>query len=164
MCSGLLWGCYSVCQFPVPSLTSPLSFLSPFLPLSPLYPSPLSSLSPLPLSSSLPLPSTPHLLSLLFHPLLVSSLPSTALLSLTLSLSPTSSCRLQRSEILGLLLTPASSEARKRLPSQSNPDLATSIREEVGFSLRQHKGDWPCYFLTQLTTFSLPAGECVSTL
>jgi len=65
--------------------------------------------------------------------------------------------KLQRSEILSLLLTPASSEARKRLPSQSNPDLATSIREEVGFSLRQHKGDWPCYFLTQLTTFSLPA-------
>lgn len=68
--------------------------------------------------------------------------------------------RLQRSEILSLLLTPASSEARKRLPSQSNPDLATSIREEVGLSLRQHKGDWPCYFFTQLTTFSLPAGKC----
>lgn len=70
--------------------------------------------------------------------------------------------RLQRSEILSLLLTPASSEARKRLPSQSNPDLATSIREEVGLSLRQHKGDWPCYFFTQLTTFSLPAGECAA--
>lgn len=68
-------------------------------------------------------------------------------------------CRFQRSEILGLLLTPAPSEARKRLPSQSNPDLATSIREEVDNCLRQHKGDWPCYFLTHLCTFTLPAGE-----
>lgn len=61
--------------------------------------------------------------------------------------------------MLSLLLTPAPSDARKRLPSESNPDLASSIREEVGLSLHQHKGDWPCYFLTQSTTFFLPAGE-----
>lgn len=67
--------------------------------------------------------------------------------------------RFQRSELLSLLLTPATSEARKRLPSHSNPDLASSIREEVAFSLRQHKGDWPCYFVTRLTTFTLPTGE-----
>ena len=68
-------------------------------------------------------------------------------------------CRYQRSDILSLLLTPASSEARKRLPSQSNPDLATSVREEAGRCLKQHKGQWPCYFFTHLCTFTLPSGE-----
>lgn len=67
--------------------------------------------------------------------------------------------RLQRSDILSLLLTPAPSEARKRLPSHSNPDLATSIREEVGKSLRQNKGQWPCYYFSHLTTFTLPTGQ-----
>ena len=67
--------------------------------------------------------------------------------------------RYQRSDILSLLLTPASSEARKRLPSHYNPDLATSIREEAGKCLRQHKGQWPCYFFTHLCTFTLPTGE-----
>ena len=60
--------------------------------------------------------------------------------------------------MLSLLLTPAPSDARKRLPSESNHDLAASIREEVALSLHQHKGDLPCYFFTQITTFVLPAG------
>lgn len=64
--------------------------------------------------------------------------------------------KFQRSELLGVLLTPAPSEARKRLPSESNPDLAASIREEVGLSLCQPRGEWPCFVLTQLTTFTLP--------
>ena len=67
--------------------------------------------------------------------------------------------RFQHSEIISLLLTPATVEARKRLPSQCNPDLAANIREEVGLLLRQHKGDWPCYFFTQINTFLLPAGK-----
>lgn len=67
--------------------------------------------------------------------------------------------RFQRSELLGLLLTPAPSDARKRLPSESNLDLACSIREELSLSLHQHKvGDWPCYYTTQINTFILPAG------
>lgn len=65
--------------------------------------------------------------------------------------------RFHQSDILSLILTPASSEARKRLPSQSSPDIAASIRREVGLLLRQHKGDWPCQFLTQIATFALPA-------
>ena len=69
--------------------------------------------------------------------------------------------RFQRSEMLSLLLTPASSEARKRLPSETSPDLAASIRKEFSLSLWQHKGEWPVYFVTQLTTFTLPSGECV---
>ena len=71
------------------------------------------------------------------------------------------SLRFQRSEMLSLLLTPAPSDARKRLPSESNHDLAASIREEMALSLQQHKGDWLCYFVTQSTTFFLPAGKCV---
>ena len=68
--------------------------------------------------------------------------------------------RFQRSELLGLLLTPAHSDARKRLPSESNIDLASSIREELCRSLLQHKaGDWPCYYTTQLNTFMLPNGR-----
>lgn len=70
-------------------------------------------------------------------------------------------CRYQRSDILSLLLTPATSDARKRLPSQSNPDLATSIREEVGRCLKQHKGQWPCYSFTHICTFTLPTGELI---
>lgn len=60
--------------------------------------------------------------------------------------------------MLSLLLTPAPTDARKRLPSESNHDLASSIREELSLCLHQHKGDWPCYFITQTTTFILPAG------
>ena len=70
--------------------------------------------------------------------------------------------RFHHSDVLGLVLTPAPSEARKRLPSQSSPDIASSIRREVALLLRQHKGDWPCQFLTQIATFALPAGSvCV---
>ena len=71
--------------------------------------------------------------------------------------------RFQQSDVLSLLLTPAPAEARKRLPSQSNPHLATSLREAAALCLKQHKGDWPCYFFTQLTTFILPAGKQCST-
>lgn len=66
--------------------------------------------------------------------------------------------RFQKSDILTCLLTPAPAEARKRLPSQANPDLANSIRQQVSLCLCQHKGEWPCYFFTQLTTFTLPKG------
>jgi len=67
--------------------------------------------------------------------------------------------RFQRSDLLGLLLTPAHSDARKRLPSESNVDLASNIREELSRSLHQHKaGDWPCYYTSQLNTFVLPNG------
>lgn len=73
--------------------------------------------------------------------------------------------RFHHSDILALVLTPATSEARKRLPSQSSPDIASSIRREVALLLRQHKGDWPCQFLTQIATFALPAevsGFCLT--
>lgn len=64
--------------------------------------------------------------------------------------------RFQRTDILCQLLTPATSDARKRLPSQSNGDLAASIRHEVVGLLKVHKGDWPCVFMSQMNTFFIP--------
>jgi len=67
----------------------------------------------------------------------------------------------QRTDVLCQLLTPANPDARKRLPSQSNTDLATSIRRELVSILEVHKGDWPCVFVSQLNTFFIPQGEIV---
>lgn len=64
--------------------------------------------------------------------------------------------------MLTYLLTPAPVEARKRLPSHTNPELAANIRQQVSHSLCQHQGDWACYFVTQLTTFILPKGTFCS--
>ena len=58
------------------------------------------------------------------------------------------------------LLTPANPDARKRLPSQSNADLASNIRHEVVAMLKVHKGDWPCVFASQMNTFFIPQGSC----
>lgn len=39
------------------------------------------------------------------------------------------------------------------------PELTEQIRREVAASLHQRKGDFTCYFLTDLVTFTLPAGQ-----
>jgi ubiquitin thioesterase ZRANB1 len=64
--------------------------------------------------------------------------------------------RFHQSDILAYLLTPAPTEARKRLPSHTNPELADDIREQVTLSLSHHQGEWACRFITQLTTYILP--------
>lgn len=72
------------------------------------------------------------------------------------------SLRFHQSDILSYLLTPAPVEARKRLPSQANPDLASEIRELVSQSLvswYNPGGEWTCHYINQLTTFLLPSGE-----
>lgn len=46
----------------------------------------------------------------------------------------------------------------KRVPSYVAPDLAADIRRHVSATLRQRKGSFPCYFVTEITTFALPAG------
>lgn len=38
------------------------------------------------------------------------------------------------------------------------PELTEQIRREIAASLHQRKGDFACYFLTDLVTFTLPAG------
>uniref|UniRef100_A0A2C9JT89 ubiquitinyl hydrolase 1 n=1 Tax=Biomphalaria glabrata TaxID=6526 RepID=A0A2C9JT89_BIOGL len=67
--------------------------------------------------------------------------------------------RFQREDMLAILLTAtdAATKATKRLPCMACPDLATDIRRQVVSSLRQRKGEFPCSFLTDCVTFSLPA-------
>jgi len=67
----------------------------------------------------------------------------------------------QRTDVLCQLLTPANPDARKRLPSQSNADLATSIRRELVSILEVHKGDWPCVFVSQVNPFFISQGDIV---
>ena len=71
--------------------------------------------------------------------------------------------RFQREDMLAILLTATDvvTKARKRVPSYVAPDIATDILRLLSTSLRQRKGDFPCYFLMEgsSSTFSLPAGN-----
>ena len=71
--------------------------------------------------------------------------------------------RFQREDLLAVLLSSdVSSHAVKRPPSQVCADLAADIRRDISKSLRQRKGDFPCYFVTDMVTFILPGGKCYS--
>uniref|UniRef100_A0A3Q2UC81 ubiquitinyl hydrolase 1 n=1 Tax=Fundulus heteroclitus TaxID=8078 RepID=A0A3Q2UC81_FUNHE len=48
-------------------------------------------------------------------------------------------------------------QAAKCIPSMVCPELTEQIRREIAASLHQRKGDFACYFLTDLVTFTLPA-------
>ncbi|XP_056147644.1 ubiquitin thioesterase zranb1-B isoform X2 [Lampris incognitus] len=50
-----------------------------------------------------------------------------------------------------------SQQAAKCIPAMVCPELTEQIRREVAASLHQRKGDFTCYFLTDLVTFTLPA-------
>lgn len=52
-----------------------------------------------------------------------------------------------------------SQQAAKCIPAMVCPELTEQIRREVAASLHQRKGDFTCYFLTDLVTFTLPAGQ-----
>ena len=69
--------------------------------------------------------------------------------------------RFRRDDMVAILLTATdiSSKGFKRLPSYSSPDMATEIRREISIHLKQRKGSFPCYFLSEKATFSLPAGK-----
>ncbi|CAL4072027.1 unnamed protein product, partial [Meganyctiphanes norvegica] len=45
----------------------------------------------------------------------------------------------------------------KRVPSYVAPDLATDIRRQISASIRTRKGPFPCQFVVELVTYSLPA-------
>lgn len=68
--------------------------------------------------------------------------------------------RFQREDILAVLLTATdvAAKATKRLPSHVSPDIAADIKREISSSLRQRKGDFPCFFVTDAVTFALPTG------
>lgn len=57
-----------------------------------------------------------------------------------------------------LFLFKVSQQAAKCIPSMVCPELTEQIRREIAASLHQRKGDFACYFLTDLVTFTLPAG------
>ncbi|ROI83801.1 Ubiquitin thioesterase ZRANB1 [Anabarilius grahami] len=65
--------------------------------------------------------------------------------------------RFQRQDMLAILLTEVSQRAVKCIPAMVCPELTEQIRREISASLHQRKGDFNCYFLTDLVTFTLPA-------
>ncbi|XP_030642286.1 ubiquitin thioesterase zranb1-B [Chanos chanos] len=65
--------------------------------------------------------------------------------------------RFQRQDMLAVLLTEVSQQAVKCIPAMVCPELTEQIRREVAASLHQRKGDFPCYFFTDVLTFTLPA-------
>ncbi|XP_066582108.1 ubiquitin thioesterase trabid [Prorops nasuta] len=67
--------------------------------------------------------------------------------------------RFQREDILATLLSQieGSGSGVKRVPSYVAPDLAAQIRRHVTNSIRLRKGSFPCYFVTDMATFALPA-------
>lgn len=52
----------------------------------------------------------------------------------------------------------SSNSGIKRVPSYVAPDLAADIRRHVASTVRQRMGNFPCSYVTELTTFALPAG------
>ena len=69
--------------------------------------------------------------------------------------------RFQREDMLAALLTATdvASKAKKRVPCHVCPDIAADIVRDISLSLRQRKGDFPCYFVTDAVTFALPSGN-----
>ena len=70
--------------------------------------------------------------------------------------------RFHREDMLATLLSQieGSGSGVKRVPSYVAPDLAADIRRHMASTVRQRKGSFPCHFVTELTTFALPAGKC----
>lgn len=69
--------------------------------------------------------------------------------------------RFRREDMLSTLLAAGEMHAgkpRKRVPSYAAPDVAAAIVREITSSLRQRKGDFPCYFVLETATFALPGG------
>ncbi|XP_045780612.1 ubiquitin thioesterase trabid isoform X2 [Maniola jurtina] len=67
--------------------------------------------------------------------------------------------RFQRQEILSTLLSRISGggPGLKRSPSYVAPDLATAIRRHISSCVRHKKGSFPCRYINEFCTFSLPS-------
>ncbi|XP_039760536.1 ubiquitin thioesterase trabid isoform X3 [Pararge aegeria] len=67
--------------------------------------------------------------------------------------------RFQRQEILSTLLSRISGggPGLKRSPSYVAPDLATAIRRHIAGCVRHKKGSFPCRYINEFCTFSLPS-------
>jgi len=66
--------------------------------------------------------------------------------------------KFHREDMLARLLSQSSSSTSgiKCVPSYVAPDLASAIRRHVSQSLRQRKGHVPCYYISELATYTLP--------
>lgn len=67
--------------------------------------------------------------------------------------------KLHREDLLATLLSQMeglSSPSVKRVPSYVAPDLAAAIRRQLALSLRHRKGGFPCYYLSDCATYTLP--------
>lgn len=51
------------------------------------------------------------------------------------------------------------SSSVKCVPSYVAPDLASGIRRHIAQSFRQRKGAFPCQYLIEWATYSLPPGK-----
>lgn len=69
--------------------------------------------------------------------------------------------RFQREDLLAVLLSQieGSGSGVKRVPSYVAPDIAADIRRHFASTIRMRKGNFPCNFITEFPTFSLPAGK-----
>ncbi|XP_076253544.1 ubiquitin thioesterase trabid isoform X2 [Rhynchophorus ferrugineus] len=67
--------------------------------------------------------------------------------------------RFQREDLLAVLLSQieGSGSGIKRVPSYVAPDLAADIRRHFATTFRQRKGSFPCHYVTEFPTFTLPA-------
>lgn len=70
-------------------------------------------------------------------------------------------CRFGREDLLATILSrmDGGGTGIKRVPAYVAPDLATDIRRHIGTSIRQRKGPLSCHFVTEISTFALPAGK-----
>lgn len=68
--------------------------------------------------------------------------------------------RFRQEEMLAVLLaaTDAAAKSVKHLPCHASPHLASDICCHIASSLRQRKGDFPCFFFSDCVTFALPTG------
>lgn len=68
--------------------------------------------------------------------------------------------RFRQEDMLAVLLaaTDAAAKSVKYLPCHASPHLASDIRRHIASSLRQRKGDFPCFFFSDCVTFALPTG------
>jgi len=67
--------------------------------------------------------------------------------------------RFQREDLLATLLSQMEglpNPAVKRVPSYVAPDLAAAIRRQLALSLRHRKGGFPCFYLSDCATYTLP--------
>jgi len=69
--------------------------------------------------------------------------------------------KFHREDVLAKLLSQleggsGTSSGIKCVPSYVAPDLASAIRRHVSQALRQRKGSVPCYYISELATYTLP--------